>query len=181
MGSGVSGGTYNNNEPVGGYPNASGSAPVDTKSIAAVLGFSDVSLSPSIDKLATALNGINVKGLQGSVNEAQQTLASIQLEVAELQARMDGIKHTGLGRPTNFTSRNTHPESVQVTEMPTATTSTARVIHIPGVGQCKHWLAGDSTPRPVLSADQMSLMHPYQILAYREGGEAFVPIIESEV
>jgi len=179
MGSGVSGGTYNSTEPVGGYPNASASAPVDTKSLAAVLGLSNVSLSPSIDKLTRALDGINVKGLQSSVQEAQQTLASIQLEVAELQTRMDSIKHTGLGRPTNFTSRNTHPESVQVTE--TSTTSTARVVHIPGVGQCKHWLAGDVTPRPVLTSDQMSLMHPYQILAYREGGEAFVPIIESEV
>lgn len=124
-------------------------------------------ISNSLSTLSKSLDRLDAN-IQAK--DAAQQLRQLRQEFVDLQQQIEQVKQTGLGRPTNFTDR-----SITVAEV-----IEPKLVQVAGLGACKHWLSGDPTKRPTLTLDQMSLMSPYQIEAYREGQEVLVPVTDNE-
>lgn len=127
---------------------------------------------------------------------ARKSLDELRAEAQELQANLQVYGNTPMGRPTLKTGR-TAPESKAVGVGEDAATTTATdtgsgaeattledalkltsVEYVPGVGRVRRWPATVAKGfRPSLETDQMACMTTKQIMAYYDGEEAIVPLV----
>src|SRR6266487_2605292 len=152
-------------------------------------------LTEAMQLLAKALDNLHIPAITNEVQQAQKALDTIKQQIGAkdrelktLSSNIAALSNAPLGRPTQLNRSIVGEASYVDMKLASGERVTPQDIlaltSVKAIGQSRYryWPSEvGNGMRPELSTDQKSLMHPYDVIAYQDGKEAYIPMIDDPV